>query len=38
LLFDPPEGGTMDPDEGMIAPHLLNQMGQKVKDVLGGND
>jgi hypothetical protein len=38
LLFDPPRGGTMDPDEGLIAPHMLSQMGQKVKDVLGGND
>lgn len=33
LLFDPPRGGTMDPDEGLIAPHMLNQMKEKVKDV-----
>lgn len=34
LLFDPPKGGTMDPDEGLMTPHMLNQMKEKVKDVL----
>ncbi len=37
LLFDPPRGGTMDPDQGLIAPHMLNQMGQKVKDLVTGH-
>jgi hypothetical protein len=32
LLFDPPQGGTTDPDEGLIAPHMLNEMKEKVKD------
>ena len=34
LLFDPPNGGTMDPDEGIMAPHAASQMKEKVKDVL----
>lgn len=40
LLFDPPKGGTMDPDEGLIAPHMLNQMKEKSRDLFfgGGND
>ncbi len=33
LLFEPPKGGTMDPDEGNMTPHMLNQMKEKVKDV-----
>ena len=33
LLFDPPRGGTMDPDEGLITPHMLNQMKEKLKDI-----
>lgn len=33
LLFEPPRGGTMDPDEGNMTPHMLNQMKEKVKDV-----
>lgn len=38
LLFDPPNGGTADTDEAMIAPHMLRQMKEKVKDaVLGEN-
>ena len=37
LLFQPPQGGTMDPDEGLMTPHMLNQMGEKVKDVFGAN-
>lgn len=32
LLFEPSKGGTMDPDEGNMAPHMLNQMKEKVKD------
>lgn len=38
LLFQPLEGGTMDPDEGMMTPHMLNQVGEKAKDMLGGRD
>lgn len=33
LLFEPPRGGTMDPDEGNMTPHMLNQMKEKVKDI-----
>ncbi len=36
LLFDPPKGGTMDPDEGLIAPHMLNQVKEKAKDIFSG--
>lgn len=32
LLFEPPRGGTMDPDEGNMTPHMLNQIKEKVKD------
>ena len=32
LLFQPPSHGTMDPDEGLMTPHMLNQMKEKVKD------
>lgn len=38
LLFDPPRGDTMDPDEGLIAPHMLHQVGEKAKDLIGGGD
>ena len=38
LLFQPPKGGTMDPDEGLMTPHMLNQMGEKAKDIFGGGD
>lgn len=37
LLFDPPKGGTMDPDEGLIAPHMANQMKEKTKDLFFGH-
>lgn len=36
LLFDPPHGGTMDPDKGIIAPHMVNEMKEKAKDLLSG--
>jgi hypothetical protein len=32
LLFDPPNGGTADPDEANMTPHMLNQIKEKVKD------
>ncbi len=38
LLFDPPVGGTMDPDEGLIAPHMRHQVGEKARDLIGGGD
>ncbi len=38
LLFDLPVGGTMDPDEGLIAPHILHQVGEKARDLIGGGD
>lgn len=40
LQFDPPHGGTADKDEAMIAPHMLNQMKEKAKDLFsdGGNE
>lgn len=34
LLFEPPNGGTADPDEANIPPHLLNQMKEKAGDLL----
>ena len=36
LLFDPPEGGTMDPDEGMMAGAMADQMAQKAIDLVAG--
>lgn len=36
LLFDPPRGGTADKDEAMIAPHMLNQIKEKAKDIFSG--
>lgn len=36
LLFVPPQGGTMDPDDSVMTPHMLNQMKEKAKDVLTG--
>ena len=38
LLFPLPQGGTMDPDESIMTPHMLNQMGEKVKDVFDARD
>lgn len=39
LLFEPPSGGTGDPDEAVIAP-MAEQMKEKAKDVFfgSGND
>ncbi len=36
LLFDPPKGGTVDPDEAVLAPQA-EQMKEKVKDLFRGN-
>jgi hypothetical protein len=36
LLFDPPNGGTMDPDEGMMAGAMAGQMVGKVADMMAG--
>ena len=33
LLFEPPQGGTADPDEANIPSHMLNQMKEKAQDV-----
>ncbi len=38
LLFDLPRGGTTDPDQGLIAPHMLHQLGEKARDITGGGD
>ncbi|NUQ17187.1 MAG: hypothetical protein HOP95_01835 [Sphingomonas sp.] len=34
LLFDPPRGGTVDPDETIMPPHMLNQLKEKLKDAV----
>lgn len=34
LLFNPPKGGTVDPDESIMPPHMLNQLKDKVKDAV----
>jgi hypothetical protein len=36
LLFDPPNGGTADPDEANMTPHMLNQIKEKTKDLVSG--
>ena len=36
LLFEPPNGGTTDPDEGIIAGAMVDQMVAKAKDMLVG--
>lgn len=36
LLFDPPKGGTMDPDEGIMAGDMAEQAGRKAADLLTG--
>lgn len=36
LLFEPPNGGTADKDEAVIAPHMLNQIKEKAKDAFSG--
>ena len=36
LLFKPPKGGTMDPDEGIIAGPMADQMAQKAMDMVAG--
>lgn len=38
LQFDRPHGGTADKDESNIAPHMLDQMKEKAKDLLSGGD
>jgi len=35
LLFTPAEDETADPDEAVIAPHMVDQMLEKLKDLLG---
>lgn len=37
LLFDPPSGGTMDPDKAVLAPQV-EQMKEKAKDLVFGED
>ena len=37
LQFDPPRGGTEDPDKPNIAGPLAHQAVEKVKDVLSGD-
>lgn len=32
--FEVPKGGTGDPDEAIIAGHMVHQMGEKVKDAV----
>lgn len=36
LLFEPPKGGTTDPDEGIIAGSVVRQTVAKAKDMLVG--
>lgn len=36
LLFNPPSGGTPDPDKGIIAGPMAHQLLEKAKDLLGG--
>lgn len=36
LLFQPPNGGTMDPDENTMGKAALNQTAQKIADVVMG--
>jgi hypothetical protein len=36
LLFDPPRGGTVDPDEAVLAPQVA-QVKEKVKDLFRGD-
>ncbi len=36
LLFDPPKGGTVDPDEAVLAPQV-EQVKEKVKDLFRGD-
>lgn len=38
LLFEPPHGGTTDPDEGSIAGAIVHQTVEKAKDLLTGRD
>lgn len=40
LLFDPPRGETVDPDDSVIAPQMIEQMKEKGKDLFfgGGSD
>jgi hypothetical protein len=37
LLFDPPHGGTMDPDSAVLAPQV-EQVKEKAKDLMFGSD
>lgn len=38
LQFDPPSGSTGYIDESVIGPAMLDQMGEKLKDTLRGDD
>jgi hypothetical protein len=38
LLFSPPDGGTEDQDEAMMAGAMAKQVAGKVKDMLTGSD
>lgn len=38
LLFDPPSRDTGYIDESVIGPEMIAQMGEKMKDLLGGGD
>lgn len=35
-LFDPPKGGTVDPDDAVMAPEMMSQMKKKAKDLFFG--
>lgn len=35
LQFEVPRGGTVDVDETMISQAMLDQMGEKLKDLVG---
>lgn len=38
LLFEPPAGDTNDPDESIVASDMLEQMKEKLKDMVGEGD
>lgn len=38
FLFDVPQGGTADCDEAIIGDAMLDQMKEKMKDVLAGGE
>jgi hypothetical protein len=38
LQFVPPSDGTADPDEAIIGSHLVDQIKEKLKDLVGNGD